>query len=181
MKKLHVIRLTPEERQRLRDLVHKGRVAAHKRRNAQLLLWADESEGGPGLPDREVAERVGVTRQTVENVRRRCVLEGLDSVLVRRKRSRERSSVLDGEAEARLVAIACSDPPEGRARWTLHLLADELERRRIVASVSHETVRRVLKKRRQALAAQDVVHSAEAGRGLRVRDGASAGRVHAAA
>ena len=181
MKKLYIIRLTPEERKRLHDLAHKGRVAAYKRRNAQLLLWADESEDGPGLPDREVAERVGVTRQTVENVRRRCVLEGLDSVLVRRKRSRERARVLDGEAEARLVAIACGDPPEGCARWTLHLLADELKTRRIVETVSHETVRQVLKKRRQTLAAAHVVHSAEAGRGVRVRHGAGAGRVHAPA
>ena len=181
MKKLYVIRLTLEERQRLHALVHTGRVAAYKRRNAQLLLLADESEAGPGLRDREVAERVGVTRQTVENVRRRCVLEGLERVLIRRKRSRERSRALDGEAEAHLLAIACSDPPGGRARWTLHLLADELKRRRIVASISHETVRQVLKKRRQTLAADHVVHCAEAGRGVRVRDGAGAGRVHAPA
>lgn len=73
MKKLCVIRLTLEERERLHDLVHKGRVAAYKRRNAQLLLWADESEDGPGFPDREVAVRVGVTCQTVENVRRRLL------------------------------------------------------------------------------------------------------------
>ncbi len=124
---------------------------------------------------------MGVTRQTVENVRRRCVLEGLDRVLVRRKRSRERSRVLDGEAESQLIAIACSEPPEGCARWTLHLLAEEMQRRRIVASVSYETVRQVLKKRRQTLAATHVVHSAEAGRGLRVFDGAGVGRVHAPA
>ena len=111
MKKLYIICLTPEERQRLHALVHTGRVAAYKRRNAQLLLFADESEAGPGMSDREVAERVGVTRQTVENVRRRCVLEGLERVLERRKRSRERSRVLDGEAEAQLIAIACSEPP----------------------------------------------------------------------
>ena len=76
MKKLYVIRLLPEERERLHDLVHKGRVAAYKRRKAQLLLWADESGGGPGLPDREVAGRVGVTCQTVENVRRRSAPRG---------------------------------------------------------------------------------------------------------
>ena len=181
MKKLYIICLTLEERQRLHALVHTGRVAAYKRRNAQLLLFADESEAGPGMSDREVAERVGVTRQTVENVRRRCVLEGLERVLIRRKRGRERSRVLDGEAEAHLLAIACSDPPGGRARWTLHLLAEELKTRRIVASVSHETVRQVLKKRRQTLAAANVVHSAEAQRGLRVFDGGGAGRVHAPA
>ena len=181
MKKLYVIRLTLEERERLEALVHTGRAAAYKRRNAQLLLFADQSEAGPAHPDREVAERVGVSRRTVESIRRRCVLEGLDSVLSRRPRCRERTRVLDGEGEAQLIAIACSDPPEGYARWTLHLLADELQRRRIVASVSHETVRRVLKKRHQTLAAADVVHSAEPGRGLRVRDGTGVGRVHAPA
>ena len=181
MKKLYVIRLSLEERARLESLVHKGRVAAYKRRNAQLLLFADQSDGGPGHPDREVAERVGVSQRTVESIRRRCVLEGLDSVLSRRPRSRERTRVLDGEAEAQLVAIACSDPPEGCARWTLQLLVGELKKRRIVETVSHETVRRVLKKRRQTLAPADVVHSAEAGRGLRVRDGAGAGRVCARA
>ena len=181
MKKLYVVRLTMRERERLHDLVHKGRVAAHKRRHAHVLLLVDRGEHGPGHPDRVAAERVEMHPRTVERIRKRCVLEGLEAALRRRKRSRERSRVLDGEAEAQLIAIACSAPPEGRARWTLHLLAEEVRRRRIVASVSHETVRQVLKKRRQTLATQDVVHSAEAGRGVRVRDGAGAGRVHAPA
>lgn len=179
MKKLYVVRLTPDERERLNALVHTGRVAAHKRRHAQLLLLVDQGGDGAGHPDREAAERVGVTVRTVENLRKRCVLEGLDAALERRKRSRERSLTLDGEAQAQLLAIACSEPPEGYARWTLHLLADEMGKRRIVASVSHETVRQVLKKRRQTLAAPDVVHPAQGGRGLRVRDGAGAGGVQA--
>ena len=161
----------------MQALVHTGRAAAYKRRNAQLLLWVDQGEAGSALPDREAAERAGVTVRTVENVRRRCVLEGLDRVLQRRPRSRERSRALDGAAEAQLLAIACSEPPEGCARWTLHLLVDELKRRRIVVSVSHETVRQVLKKRRQTLAADHVVHPAEARRRLRVRDGAGPSRV----
>ncbi len=117
----------------------------------------------------------------MHNVRWRGVLEGLHRVLRRRPRSRERSRALDGAAEAQLVAIACGEPPEGCARWTLHLLVDELKPRRIVVSVSHETVRKVLKKRGQTLAPANVVHSAKAGRGVRVRDGAGAGRVHATA
>ncbi len=172
MRKLYVVRLSAEERERLDGLVRKGRVAAHKRRHAQALLLVDQGEDGPSLPDREAADRAGMALRTVERLRERCVREGLEAALERRRRSRERSQVLDGEAEARLVAIACSEPPEGCARWTLHLLAGELESRRIVAAVSHETVRRVLKKRRQALAAADVVHSAQAGCGVRVRDGA---------
>ena len=181
MKKRYIVRLTLEERKRLHDLVRKGRVAAHKRRHAQVLLLVDEGGDGPGHPDRMAAERVELHPRTIERLRQRCVLEGLDAALERRHRSRERSRVLDGEAEAHLVAIACEGPPEGCARWTLHLLADEMKKRRVVASVSHETVRRVLKKRRQTLATQDVVHPAEAGRGVRVRHGAGAGRVHAPA
>lgn len=181
MRKRYIVRLTSEEREWLHDSVHKGRVAAYKRRHAQVLLLVDEGEHGPALIDREAAERVEMHRRTAEKIRQRCVLEGLEAALGRRKRTRDRSRVLDGEAEAQLIAIACSEPPEGCARWTLHLLADEMRRRRIVASVSHETVRQVLKKRRQTLATQDVVHSAEAGRGVRVRHGAGVGRVHAPA
>ena len=107
-------------------------------------------------------KKLYVIRLSVEE-RERCVLEGLDAALGRKKRSRERSVVLDGEAQAQLVAIACSEPPAGRSRWTLHLLRDELQRRKIVASVSHETVRKVLKKRCQTLAPGDVVHPAATG------------------
>ena len=172
MKKLYVVRLTVEERGMLESLVNTGRVAAYKRRHAQLLLLVDQGEHGPAYIDRDAAEHVGVSRQTVESVRQRCVLEGLDSALERRKRSRERSVVLDGEAEAQLVAIACSEPPKGQARWTLHLLCDELKKRKVVLSVSHESVRKVLKKHHQTLAPGNVVYPAEAGRGVRVCDGA---------
>ena len=147
--KFYVIRLSAEERDELSSLVETGREAAYRRRNARILLLADQGEHGPGQPDTEIVEQVGVTRQTVEKVRKRCVQDGLAATLVRRKRSRERATVLDGEGEARLVAIACSDPPAGRARWTLHMLCDELKRRRVVRSISHETVRKVLKKRSQ--------------------------------
>ena len=143
--KFYVIRLSAEERDELTSLVETGREAAYRRRNARILLLADQGEHGPGQPDTEIVEQVGVTRQTVEKVRKRCVQDGLAATLVRRKRSRERATVLDGEGEAQLVAIACSDPPAGRARWTLHLLCDELKRRRVVRSISHETVCKVRK------------------------------------
>ncbi len=181
MKKLYIVRLSLEERERLETLVNKGRVAADKRKRAQVLLLVDQGEDGPGQSDGEAAERAGVSRRMVETVRRRCVLEGLDTVLERRARRRERSVVLDGDAEAQLLAIVCGDPPEGRARWTLHLLCDELMNRQVVVSVSHETVRKVLKKRRQTLAPRDVVHSAPGERGVRVRDGAGAGSLQASA
>ena len=178
--KFYVIRLSAEERDELTSLVETGREAAYRRRNARILLLADQGEHGPGQPDTEIVEQVGVTRQTVEKVRKRCVQDGLAATLVRRKRSRERATVLDGEGEARLVAIACSDPPAGRARWTLHMLCDELKRRRVVRSISHETVRKVLKKRAQAVATGDVVHPATAERRLRVRDGERPGSVYPA-
>ena len=113
--KFYVIRLSAEERDELTSLVETGREAAYRRRNARILLLADQGEHGPGQPDTEIVEQVRVTRQTVEKVRKRCVQDGLAATLVRRKRSRERPTVLDGEGEARLVAIACSDPPAGRA------------------------------------------------------------------
>ena len=146
MKKVYVVRLSAEEREELEDLVDTGKRAAYRRRHAQILLLADQGEHGPSKLDREIAQQVGVWRTTVEQVRKRCVLEGLEAALGRRKRSRDRSSVLDGEGEAQLVAIACSEPPPGHARWTLRLLCDELQRREVVQSISHETVRRVLKK-----------------------------------
>ena len=177
MKKRYVVRLTSEEREQLDALVHKGRAAAHKRRHAELLLLVDQGEDGPGHSDRVAAEHVGVCRNTAENVRRRCGVEGLEAALERRKRSRERSRVLDGEGEAQLLALVCGEPPEGRARWTLHLLCDELRARKVVVSISHEAVRQVLKKHHQTLAPGDVVHPAPTRRGVRVRDGAGAGGV----
>ena len=173
MKKLYVVRLTLEERRMLKALVNTGRVAASRRKHAQLLLLVDQGEHGPSYIDRAAAEQIGLSRQTVESVRQRCGLEGLDSALERRQRSRERSVVLDGDAEAQLVAIACSEPPKGRARWTLHLLCDELKKRKVVVSVSHESVRQVLKKHHQTLAPGNVVHPAQAGRRLRLCNGAS--------
>ena len=146
MKKLYIIDLSATEREELTELVEKGTVAAYRRRHAQILLLADQGVHGPACLDREIASEVGVTPQNVERIRKRCVLEGLEAALGRRKRSRERATALDGEGEAQLVAIACSDPPAGRARWTLRLMADELKRRRIVQTISHETVRKVLKK-----------------------------------
>ena len=159
MRKKYIVRLTQEERGRLEAILRKGRVAALKRQHAQVLLLVDEGDHGPGLIDRVVAERSGIRRQTVESIRERCVTEGLDAALERKKRSRHRSVVLDGEAEAQLIKIACSEPPKGRVRWTLQLLADELKKRQVVLTVSHETVRTVLKKHHKTLAPGDVVYS----------------------
>ena len=145
MNKKYVVRLTDDERQRLRTLAKTGRVVAYKVRHAQMLLQADAD--GPGWTDERIAEGIGCHVRTVENVRRRFVLRGLEVALERKKQawpSRER--VLDGEGEARLIALACGPAPEGRTRWTLELLSDALVRLKVVESISVQTVRRTLKK-----------------------------------
>jgi transposase len=147
MAKRYVVRLTDEERNQLRELLARKRLAAQKRKRAQILLKADASKEGPAWIDTRIAEAFDVSVVTVENVRKRSVLEGLDAAVQRKKQCRpSRQRVLDGEKEARLVALCCSQVPAGRGRWTLRMLADELVELKIVDSVSHETVRQTLKK-----------------------------------
>jgi len=146
MKKKYVVRLAEEERLALEALVRKGKVAAYRRTHAQVLLWADEGEHGPGLIDSEVAHTVGVSEKTVWRLRQRCVEQGLEAALERKPRVREKRRVLDGDGEARLVALMCSEPPSGQSRWTLHMLSDQLVELGVVESISHESVRQVLKK-----------------------------------
>lgn len=146
MKKKYIVRLTASERQCLEDLVRKGKAAAYRRVHAQILLWADEGDDGPGLLDSEVADTVGVNERTVSRLRQRCVEEGLEAALERKSRVREKRRVLDGDGEARLVALMCSEPPPGQSRWTLHLLGERLVELGVVESISHESVRGVLKK-----------------------------------
>ena len=159
LKKRYVVKLTLAERDQLEGLITRGREAAYRRRHAQVLMLVDKGEHGTSFTDKVAAERTGFTRRTVEQIRERCVTEGLAAALEHKKRSRERSRRLDGEGEARLVSIACSDAPEGHARWTLHLLADKLVELGIVDTISHEGVRQVLKKHHQTLAKADVVHT----------------------
>ncbi len=175
MKKRYVVRLTSDERTRLEGLIKYGREAAYRRRHAEVLLLVDEGEYGPKQIDREVAERTGFARRTVEQIRERCVTEGLASALERKKRSRERARRLDGEDEARLISLACSDAPEGHARWTLNMLADKLVELDVVESISHECVRQVLKKHHQTLAEANVVYPGTRQRPLRVSNGGRAG------
>lgn len=159
MKKRYVVKLTSDERGQLEGIVNRGREAAYRRRHAQVLLLVDEGEQGPGFFDKDAAERTGFTRRTVEQIRERCVTEGLAAALERKKRSRNRSRRLDGDGEARLVSLACSDAPQGYARWTLHMLAERLIELEVVDSISHECVRQVLKKHHQTLAEADVVYT----------------------
>src|SRR5262245_29543474 len=146
MKKYRVT-LTAEERQGLQDLIAAGKAAAQRLAHARILPKADAAADGPGGADGRIAEAVEVSIATVERVRRRFVEHGLEAALVRKPQDRpSRLAKLDGRAEAHLIALACSKPPEGRTAWTMQLLADRLVELQLVDSISDETVRRTLQK-----------------------------------
>ena len=148
MNKRYVVRLTRKEREELLGLIRVGKAAAYRLLWARILLKADQGEDGPGLSDEDIAQGLETTTRTVERLRQRLVEEGLEAALNRKKRQTpSRPPVLDGKREAHLIAISCSEPPEGRSRWTVRLLADKLVELAVVESVSRETVRRALKKR----------------------------------
>lgn len=145
MNKKYIVRLKHAERSSLRGMVSKGKAAAYKIKHANILLKVDA--GGPNWSDEETAEAFGCHSNTVRNVRQRFVEQGLDAALERKKQERpSREKILDGEKEAYLIAVSCSEPPDGRARWTLELLADRLVELEIVDSISPATVCRTLKK-----------------------------------
>jgi transposase len=142
----YVVRLTGAERDELEGLIRTGRVAAAKRRRAQILLKAEAGPEGSGLTDGEVAAALDVGLATVHRVRQAYVEQGFREALERKPASRHKPRKLDGEQEARLIAVACGPPPEGRARWTLRLLADKLVELEIVDSIGKDAVAHVLKK-----------------------------------
>jgi transposase len=142
----YVVRLLAEERKQLEALVRTGRVAAAKRCRAQVLLKADGGPEGSGWTDQQVSEALDVSIGLVHCVRQAYVEHGLSTALEWKPKSRHRPRKLDGEQEARLIALACSPAPHGRARWTLRLLADKLVELEIVDSISKDAVHRVLKK-----------------------------------
>ena len=145
--KKYKVTLTADERNSLQDLIAAGKAPAQKLAHARILLKADAAPGGPAWPDARIAEAVEVDVTTIERVRQRFVEQGFEAALVRKTQDRpSRQRKLDGHGEARLVALACSDPPLGRARWTLRLLADKLVELEVVDTISTETVRQVLKK-----------------------------------
>ena len=145
--KKYVVRLTSEERATLQRLVSVGKAAARKILHARILLQADQGSDGPAWKDEQIAEALAAHPRTIANVRQRLVEQGLEAALNRKKQDRpSRPRTLDGKAEARLIALRCGEPPEGRMRWTLQLLAEKLVELNVVESVSYETVRRVLKK-----------------------------------
>ena len=142
--KRYRVTLEPDERGELEKLISRGKGAARRLAHARILLHADQSEGRLGKTDAEIAEAVGVSVATIERVRQRFVEEGLETALSPRPPRRLYLRKLDGEAEARLIALACSPPPEGQARWTLRMLAERMVVLGHVETVSHETVRTTL-------------------------------------
>lgn len=145
MKKKYIVTLTQEEQQMLHQMVSCGKGAARKLMHARILLKAD-NRTGQGWDDGSIAEGLDVGRATVERVRKEFVEDGLEAALERKKPRRQYLRRLDGDGEAHLIALACSQSPEGTSRWTLRLLAERMVVLEYVDSLSYETVRQVLKK-----------------------------------
>lgn len=145
MNKRYIVRLTTEEREGLDALVKRGKGQAYKIKHANILLAVDAD--GPGWPDEGAAEAFRCHVGTVRNVRQRFVEQGLERALARKPQAEpSRQRILDGRGEVRLTALACSQAPDGRSRWTLKLLADKLVELDVVETISEQTVRRALKK-----------------------------------
>jgi transposase len=144
--KKYVVTLTDEERAGLEDLIRTGTGAARKLTHARILLKADSNAGGPGWPDHQISAALDVSTGTVQRIRQLFGEEGLQAALNPRPSRRPRVCKLDGVGEAHLIALACSQPPAGQAHWTLRLLAEKMVELAYVDTLSHETVRQVLKK-----------------------------------
>jgi transposase len=153
--KKYVVKLSNEERERLNTLIHKGKHRARQLVKARILLKADASEAGEGWSDSQIAAALDTSVGTVARTRQQLVEEGFESVLTRKHSpASARPRIFDGAAEARLVALACSKPPKGRARWTLTLLEEAVVELNIVDRASDNTIGRTLKKTRSSLTAK---------------------------
>lgn len=146
MRKKYAVTLTEADRDDLTRLIAAGTAPARKLTHARILLKADQSPDGPGWVDERIAEAVETSQPTVSRLRKQYVEEGLEAALNRRAPRREYHRKLDGEQEARLIALACGTSPEGQARWSLRLLADRVVELEIAPEVSYQTVGRILKK-----------------------------------
>jgi len=145
------VRLSPDERRTLMDLVSKGSASAKAIMHANVLLAADENSDGGHLSEAEIAERYHVNQQTVHTIRQRYAEKGLDAAIGRKKRETPPvEPKITGDVEAKIIALCCGASPTGRSKWTLRLLADKAVELQYIDSISHEAVRRLLKKRTQA-------------------------------
>ena len=144
--KKYVVTLTESEREELQRVIRKGKAAARKLLHARILLKADSSPGQPGWSDEAISEALEVSWSTIGRVREQFVDKGVTAALERQPAKRVYERKLDGEREARLVALVCSQPPQGSPRWTLQLLTDKMVELGYVEEISDETIRRTLKK-----------------------------------
>ena len=144
--KKYIVELTTEARSQLENIIDADRVAAHKRRHARMLLKADQGKHGLAWSDVQIAEAFDVKPLAVARLRQRLVERGFDQALEHGNRGSYRAKALDGEAEAHVIALACGDPPAGRNRWTLRLLADQAVALGITPSCSKSSLQRTLKK-----------------------------------
>jgi hypothetical protein len=145
--KKFIVKLGGEERKRLDALISKGKASAKFILKARILLKADQGEAGEGWPDEEICRALDTNITMVARVREKLVSEGLDAVLTRKKRETPPiEPIFDGKRQAQLIALACSEPPAGYARWTIRLLAEQVVERKIVESAHFNTVARALKK-----------------------------------
>ena len=144
--KRYIVSLTQEERAILKTLTTKGKASARKINHAMILLQADINQPKGGYTDEQISNALNISTRTIERVRQRFVQESLESALQPRPKKSLKFKKIDGEAEARLIALACSQAPQGYNRWTLRLLAEEMVTLEYVESISHEAVRQVLKK-----------------------------------
>ena len=139
------------QRDYLIDLISSGTESARKLTRARILLKADEGEFGPAYADEQIKEAVEVSIPTIERARKTFVLDGLTDALHPKKRSNASNQKFDGEKEAHLIALVCSEPPQGCSRWTLRLLSEKMVELKHFSSISHETIRQILKKTNLAL------------------------------
>ena len=145
--KCHHVQLNESQRDHLKALITSGTSAARKLTRARVLLKADTGELGPAYTDNQIQAAIEVSLRTIQRTRKAFALEGLDAALTpKERRGAGMPKKFDGQTEAHLIALACSDPPEGAARWTLRLLAEKIVELQHVSSVCHETIRRVVKK-----------------------------------
>ncbi len=145
--KKYIIKLSTDERATLKKLITSGRGPARMFTRARILLKGDQGQHGPAWDDAKISDAFDVTIQTVERVRKQLVEEGFDAVLSRRQYTQKKSrKKIDGDVEAHLIALSCSEPPEGYVRWTFRLLADKVVELGYVETISHEAIRQTLKK-----------------------------------
>lgn len=149
--KKHIVKLTREERVQLKELINKGKCSARKITHARVLLKADEGKCGECWKDADISKSLDLGLRTVERIRERLVLEGMESALNRRLPRKTKEKKIDGDVEAHLIALACGKPPKGQVRWTLRLLADRMVVLDYIDSISHEGVRKTLKKTKLSL------------------------------